>query len=415
MRVPNLLVRNERRLRFLASGVGALVLLGCASRALIKADDGDFALHRETGRRFLAGEFLYAGAHDFAYPPLLGLVFAPAALMRLPIAKTVYYVVGTAALVLLLWTLQRLERAGSAARSEIFWTTTLAVTLSIQFIMRDQAEGGFNSAITALVWLGIYYWTKRRDILAGASIGLATAIKCTPALFIVYFAWKRQWTMALCAVAATVVFSLLPALRLGPTGWKDHVSAWIANATHAAARSGTPSDVVGSPKIRNLSLRHVIPAYFDWGHADEPTTSNPPLSNNVLGRRVADVVMVALLLALAVWSRHPPARRDDPHLKWEMAAVGVLTLLFSPVAWTQHCVALIPACYFAAALVVRRESLPYGIWFVLFGFFLVCCLAGRDIVPHQVDEAITAWGIATFCMVGLFAILFAGPRLEQSS
>src|SRR5438477_10059173 len=104
--------RNERAWRGLIIGSGAAVLIGCAVRAIIKPNDGDFKLHWEIGRRFLAGEFLYAGGHDFPYPPFFGMLFAPAALLPMSIAKAVFYPVGVAAFLALLWILRRL--VGSA-------------------------------------------------------------------------------------------------------------------------------------------------------------------------------------------------------------------------------------------------------------------------------------------------------------
>src|SRR3954451_24335183 len=131
MRVPEIFCRHEALLRRIAIGAGIMALLGCAARAIIKTDDGDFKVHWETGRRFLAGEFLYASGHDFSYPPFLGMTFAPAALLPMPIAKAVFYTVGVTALLVLLWTLGRLVRSAfHLDETQSFWVASLAVFLS---------------------------------------------------------------------------------------------------------------------------------------------------------------------------------------------------------------------------------------------------------------------------------------------
>src|SRR6266404_9303366 len=113
MRLPPFIAERERLWRRTVLALGVAVLLGCAARAMMKYDEGDFKLHWETGRRFLAKEFLYTGGHDFPYPPFFGVIFAPTALLPMPIAKAVFYPVGVAALLGLLWTMRRLVRSVS--------------------------------------------------------------------------------------------------------------------------------------------------------------------------------------------------------------------------------------------------------------------------------------------------------------
>ena len=200
---------------------------------VVESLDGDFKVHWETGRRFLAGEFLYTHGHDFPYPPILGMSFAPTALLPVPVAKIVFYPLGVAVLLVLLWAVRRLvQPALDLETRQAFWAGALGVIFTLRFILRDQAELGFNTAIAALIWTGIYLWRQRRDLLAGASLGLAIAIKCTPAIFLVYFVWKRQWRMAICTVAAALFFTVLPAVWQGPASWSNHMRTWVVNATH---------------------------------------------------------------------------------------------------------------------------------------------------------------------------------------
>ena len=158
-----------------------LIVLASAFRAISKSWDGDFKRHWEFGRRFLAGEFLYTGGHDLPYPPFWGTAHAPAALFAMPIAKALLFPIGIAALALLLGTLRRLAApAFSLDRTRAFWLPALAMVLAGRYVIRDLAELGVNTALVALSWLAIYLWTQRRDLLAGTSLGMAIALKCTP-------------------------------------------------------------------------------------------------------------------------------------------------------------------------------------------------------------------------------------------
>src|SRR3954464_11458275 len=161
MRVPRIIARHEVQWRRVAVAAAGIILIGCAVRAFGRIHDGDFKIHWETGRRFLAGEFLYTGGHDFPYPPILGMLWAPAAALPITVSKIVCYPLGIVTLLVLLWTVSRLVvPAFRLGRGAAFWTMALAIALDIRFILRDQAEVGFNTAIAALIWLGVYLWRR---------------------------------------------------------------------------------------------------------------------------------------------------------------------------------------------------------------------------------------------------------------
>jgi alpha-1,2-mannosyltransferase len=417
MRVPRLIADREPLFRRIVTALGIVVLLGCAARAMIKYDEGDFKLHWETGRRFLAKEFLYTGGHDFPYPPFFGMIFAPTALLPMPIAKAVFYPVAVAALLALLWTMRRLVRSAfSLDETQAFWVTAIAVFFAIQFLIHDQAILGLNTALVALTWLAIYLWKQRRDLLAGVSLGAAIAIKCTPAIFLGYFLWKRQWRMAISTTAATLFFTAAPMVWQGPVSWTMHMRNWVGTAIEGVSGSGFEANE--DFRDKNMSLRPVLTRYLvrqPEGNFD-PNFDPPPLDFLDLSPRVASwIVNSVLLILLAVflwWSRGTVGARDEPRLLWELAAVGVLMVLFSPITWGQHCVALLPACYLIAALLLVRDRLPRWVIALLSVYILFCSLAGRDLIGRRLSLLLVSYHVTTFCILGLFVILLAGPRLQ---
>jgi hypothetical protein len=101
-------------------------------------------------------------------------------------------------------------------------------------------------------------------------------------------------------------------------------------------------------------------------------------------------------------------------LLWEFAAAGTLMVLLSPITWGQHCVALIPACYLVTALVLVRDRLPRWIIAVLSVYIFFCALLGRDLIGRDLSLRLVSYHITTFCIVGLFTVLLAGPRLQTA-
>lgn len=422
MRIPKVLAENERLGRRILMALGVAVLLGCATRAILKPYDGDFKVHWETGRRFLAGEFLYVGGHDFPYPPLLGMIFAPAALLPMPVAKAVFYPVAVAALLLLVWIMRRLVQSSfRLTETQTFWATAFALFLAIQFVLRDQAEVGLNTAIAALIWLGIYLWRNGRDPIGGLSLSTAIAIKCTPALFLAYFVWKRQWQMVAATTVATVIFTAAPMVWQGPTSWTNHMSNWVGNATHGLTGGGSGVEKSERFRTANMSLRSVLMRYLAHVPNDAFTRHSDPPSVEFLdlspwaASAIVNSILLILIAVFLWWSSGAVTTRDDPRVLWELAAAGVLMLLLSPITWSQHCVALLPACFVIAALVMVADRLPRWSIAVLLVYIVFCSVLGRDLLPRNVGLWLTGLHVSTFCFLGLFAILLAGPRLQRSA
>jgi hypothetical protein len=71
---------------------------------------GDFSNHWEFGRRFVAGEFLYASGLNLPYPPFFAVAYAPLSLLPLRVAKPVMFLACLAALIAVLWMLNALTR-----------------------------------------------------------------------------------------------------------------------------------------------------------------------------------------------------------------------------------------------------------------------------------------------------------------
>ncbi|GAB3801764.1 hypothetical protein GCM10027605_19880 [Micromonospora zhanjiangensis] len=144
-------------------------------------------------------------------------------------------------------------------------------------------------------------------------IGLATAIKLTPGIFIVYLLVTRRWRAAAVASGTAAAATLLAAAA-APDASREFWTEALWN-----------TDRVGSlAYISNQSLQGLV-ARLDPTH---PSTV---------------AWLAAVLATLAVWawrSRVAVAAGDEPA---GLALTGVVGCLVSPVTWVHHLVWLIPA------------------------------------------------------------------------
>jgi len=191
--------RIERRVRVALIVAGGGLLAFNLAR-IIRAPIGDFHNHWQLGYNLLTGASLYPSVaecpshYSNPYPPFWAMAHAPLTLFSAHVAQIIVFLpMYIGSLSLLVWTLFHLTRGHLPLDGQRqFWAFTIAMLVALPFLSRDMAECGVNIGLVALAWFAVYAWTRHRDWLGGASLGLAIALKMTAGLFVPYFLWKRQ-------------------------------------------------------------------------------------------------------------------------------------------------------------------------------------------------------------------------------
>ena len=370
--------RRRIRLAFLLCAAAWLAFAG--SRVVIRSSD-DVTNHLESGRRFLARGFIYEGGLNYVYPPFWGMAFAPLSVLPLALAKSVLLGAGVVLFVMLTRALVRTaDPTGVTSASARFRIALLAIAATFPFWNRDIADCLINTSLVAIVWLAIEQWRSGRLWRAGAMVGLTIALKCTPALFVLYFLGKRQWRLAAITTLFAAIFSAAP---LGWLGWSGH-TGYVAQASHwwnvavrASLERADPSQgvlgveayqrgIVYEDTLNNLSLKPALARYLTalpHGHLGRPETGDNPavapappdpafvtflsLAPATAGLIVKFVTLLIVAGTFAMFSWRD-TRPGNPSVLWECAAIGVLMVLLSPVTWKHHCIWTLPAFFLLA-------------------------------------------------------------------
>ncbi len=189
----------------------------------------------------------------------------------------------------------------------------------------------------------------------GIGIGLATAIKLTPGVFIVYLLVTKRWRAALTA-SATAAGATLVAAALAP----DASRVFWTDALWNTDRVGMPAF------ISNQSLNGAVsrlnaedPSMLLWG--------------------------LAVLAVLAVWAvrvRKAVAVGDE---RTGFALTGVVGCLISPITWVHHLVWLIPAVLLLLDRAVAATSREQRRWLWGLTLFSYGVLSSRLVwVFHEI-------------------------------
>lgn len=405
-------LKHQRIWRTTVIVVAVVIIMVHWVRAVQKPMDGDFKVHREFARRLVTGNFLYQDGMHTPYPVFWALFHIPALLLPLPLAKALLYPLGVGAMVALIALLHLLVKPHLPPRhGELFWIVTFTAFLASRYLLRDLAELGVNTFILLLSWLSVYLWIKHREWLAGASLGLATALKCTPAIFILFFVWKRQWKMVFVSLLFAGLFTLSPVLMQGSNGYSVHMGNWISSVWTGFFGKDPSVGTIGPEALQNMALRPTLARYLMHLPPDHPGRAQHPLYMDFLdlSAEAASVVIKIILGSIIVvalwWWRKPVLNRNDPLLLWEFAGVSLLLLLYSPLTWGQHCVSVVPACYLISSVVIVRGGLSRWMWGLVAGWILLVLVFNREVVGKSMHWLLQSYHLETFCIIALLAVV----------
>ncbi|GAA2387331.1 glycosyltransferase 87 family protein [Dactylosporangium salmoneum] len=346
----------------------------------------DLGIYRQAVNWWLDGHNLYdfvkpddtQGALGFTYPPFGALVLVPFAVLGWLPAVVLYSVVTVAAvLVTTYWLLAPIAR-------EKGWdlpfalVLALAVISALEPIRENYTFGQINMVLVLLVLADLLVLLPKGSRWAGALIGLAAAIKLTPAIFVIYLLVSRRYRAALTAVATGAAASLL-AFAVMPRSsvrfWTD--ALWQGEGIGNAAYTFNQS-------FYGMLARLSAPG--------EPN-------------RLVWAALVLLALGFGLWRARRAALAGDEVVG--LTITGLVGCLISPITWVHHIYWFIPALIVLAAASRWRVALAVVVALTV-GLGLVSWFEqGLPVDPwgHGV------WGflIKNWYLLLMVALLFALP------
>lgn len=412
---------TSRRFRLGSILVWSLITLIEFGR-LWPAPAGDFKLHWELGRRMLAGQFIYEFGLDYPYPPFWGFVHIPWVTFDIHVAQLLLFPLAPIALIGLLGCLNRIASVAiPLANASAINVSMVAVLLTSRYLMRDMTECGVNLALVLLCWCAFLFWQNNRDIAAGISLGLAISLKCTPAAFLAYFLWKRQWKVFFAGSVSIIALSASPMLVMGPTAFYNAGKHWVVHASVGVTERDPSIGVLGPTIVQNFSLRPALARYLmvfpesHIGRIDHPGYINfmnlpPEKAGNIIRW-----LMIALALYVAFCFSSKVIDRKSSSILWEYAAIAIATLLYSPITWAQHCVAVLPPIYLLTRSWLSSETSPRLIPYFLFGYALIVLGLNRELLGQSNMLLLYSYRITTATLLGLLAILMVCWRASQGN
>jgi hypothetical protein len=284
----------------------------------------DLAIYLWGGKAVLHGLRLYAvpvRGNWFTYPPFAAALFTPLAFLP-PIVAGIGWELGTLA-ALAYSARSCLLLAGYRPAPAVTAAVTAAAVL-LEPVYHTLYLGQVNVFLLALILADIRRVKDGKP--AGVGIGLATAVKLVPGLFIVFLLAARR-TRA--AATAAAVF-----LACAAAGWLINPAASRLYWTRLFYNTSRVSATYISNQTPYAALARVLGGTSHVGHW---------------------YLAITALIAIAGLAT---AARQATRSDWLAAATtaGITSLLVSPISWTHHWVWALPALLLLATRATTRTA-----------------------------------------------------------
>jgi len=248
--------------------------------------------------------------YGFTYPPFAALTMLPMTLIPLGAAQVVSVLLAVVTTGLTLWWLLApiIRREGWSAWFALAVAGVLVAAL--EPVRETVTFGQVNTVLLCLVAGDLLLLVARGSRWGGVGIGVATAIKLTPGIFIAYLALTRRWRAAATAAGSAAAATLLAA-AVAPDATREFWFSALPNTDRVGVLAF----------ISNQSLRGMV-----------ARLGQPELGDLLWP---ATVLLALLLWGWRLWRR--------TEVTAGLALTGIVGALVSPVTWIHHLVWLLPA------------------------------------------------------------------------
>jgi len=363
----------------------------------------DYRTWFDAGQTVLHGSEIYPHTENFPfmYPPTCALLLAAPAFFGKPALILILSALNTMVWILCIRFSSTLISEQRAQNAPI----VIANFIVIPFVWSSYHLGQPSLILLALM-LGAFLSLRHgHEIIAGALVALAVAIKAFPLLAIFYLVYRRYWTAAISLVIALVILLFL--LPIPFRGWHQTLNDardWQRGMLHYE-QGGIAQRPERGYTWKNQSIFGLANRLLRRVSVDEPPS--PPAYANVadLDFRTVNILIIAsaLLLGFSFVAAMPRQRAPGGDAR-EFAALLSLILIFTPLTFGYLFVWLM----FPLALLIKRslEAPASLIWLLI----ALALLTATGIAPRLAQ----IYGSLFFAAFMLYLALAIDLRREQN-
>ncbi len=310
----------------------------------------DIDVYRMGGQAWLDGTSLYsdgvlfhteAGLNlPFTYPPLAAAVFSPFAWLSLDAASATITVITFALLLvttmIVLTRLRVWEQSATisgAAWRRRCWLAAAIVAPAVVYLEPIRSNIEFGQINVVLMTLVIADCVPRETPWPrGLLLGVAIALKLTPAVFLLYFLLRRDTRALLVSVASAILATAIGFVVAARDSWEYWTETVRDTDRIGTATYLTNQNIAGT--LARLAIGET-PRFVIW------------------------LVACFAVLGLTVWAVRRVLKNRQTVLA--LICVAMFGLVVSPVSWSHHWVWALPAVLVTGVLAYRHRNIAMGL------------------------------------------------------
>ncbi|MGB3905270.1 MAG: glycosyltransferase family 87 protein [Anaerolineae bacterium] len=202
-----------------------------------------------------------------------------------------------------------------------YWLISLALVLNLDPVLDSVLLGQLDLLILFLIVAAYWGYRSGREVVAGASLGLAAMIKISPGLLILYFLFKRRFRVVASAFATVALIGSLSLLVAGPNTHRQFITDIL------------PTLLAGSAQMENQSLNGFFNRLFLEASFLTDLAEVPPLPQVRILTLLTSVLLIAIVALLL---RKRPVTESELGFDVEYSLVVILLPLISSIAWHHY-------------------------------------------------------------------------------
>jgi alpha-1,2-mannosyltransferase len=305
----------------------------------------DFNVYYFAAREILSGRDPYSmslgASTTYLYPPLLAELMAPLAMLPLPLAAYLWFLASVVSLAAAARMCAKVasveapaEDAASPGQPRYILVGILSAFLLLRFALDTFDMGQVNAIVVCLSVAHVYLFARGKSAASAAALALASAIKLTPAVLVLYHIGRGRIRFASVCTALIAAVVLGSFAAMGPRA-RDSIELFYSRTI----KNGQGFDLSYSG---NQSLRGALGRILTESDEQARSSSTP----------TAIAASLILLLSSIFVSRSAASEIGAS------APFFCCMVLISPLAWKNHYImVLLPIAYLAHVALTPRAAL----------------------------------------------------------
>jgi hypothetical protein len=334
---------------------------------------------------------------SYIYPPTFAFLLIPISILEYPTASLLFSLINFFSLVISCYIIFKYFQP-KIAQNTLLLASLLALLLNFRFLENHVNNNQVGFLLLLLIMISI---TTKKNFVSGICLSLAIIIKLTPAVFLVYFFWKRRWS----AIIYTFLFLGFWFLLPGIFYWDYNLKNWM-NWNEMVLQSVMKTPVFRAWK-NNQSMIATLGKYFvefadpinqanfkmPWIKLEQETVSK--IFNGIF------VLFGFLLLHLLYKARILAKYASDARV---ISALFILSVIFSGISWIHtFCFFLFPILYLCVEYLQGGMSKWNKLLFFLGSILII--LPNRNFVGSEIESFLLMVSVLLYAGISYFILL----------